>query len=202
MEEQFYDLLDQTKYKIIVQRPESVEELSDLFITDEELKDMVGAHCTVYGNKPRTFFLDNVIKKEVAKWADKLEASGKKTLEIEDEELVDAIKAGNGYMSDFDDTGKYGRHGNRICYARRYKRVKKKATLGDVRYFWLHLFPHAFRKKYGCYPPHVNTYDRHLPMFKAAKKLLGWKNVNAVINDPETRKFTKQIWDNPEEFIR
>lgn len=196
---QFYDVHEQTKYRITVSKPESVDQLSDLFMTEDELSELIGKNFWFHGNGQRTYLLNGVITTELLKWADKLDASGKKTLLIEDEELVDVLKDRNCYVSDFIDDA-YGRHGERICYARRYKRVKKRATKGDVRDFWSRIIPHAFRYKFDCYPSHIPTYDRHIVHFKAWKKILGWK-VCRKFMDSDNWKFYRQIWDNPEEFI-
>ena len=196
---EFYDIHDQNKYQITISKPENMEELSDLFVTQEEFKDLIGDNFWYHDNSPRTITLKSVVENEVKEWADKLEASGNKTLRIEDEELLDILK--QGHLSDFTPgTDKYGRHGDRICYARRYKRVKKRATQGDVRNLWSYL-QHGFRQKYGCYPSHIPMYKRGLTMFKAFKKIVGWRRVRAEIKDKEYVKFIRQIWNNPEEFI-
>lgn len=197
----FYDIHEQTKYQVTVSSPESVEELSDLFITEEELQDLVGRNCYIGGSGERTFILKNVATVELEKWADKLDASGKKTLVIDDPELLDLLKT-NSYVSDFI-SNKYGRHGDRICYSQRYKRKKTKPTKADVRQIW-NTFQWAFRDKFGCYPSHIPLYDRHLSMFKAYQKILGWKRVSKQLRnsyDSTYMKFFKQIWDNPEEYV-
>ena len=198
---QFYDVLEQSKYQIKVSKPETVDQLSDLFITEEELQAIVGRHFHFYGKEPRSFVLREVISAELGKWAEKLDASGRKTLIIEDDELLDVMKDKCLYMTDFfdgDDT--YGRHGDRICYARRYKRKKTKPTKGDVRDLWSH-FIYAWYKKFDCYPPHIPLYDRHLKQFLAFKKILGWRIVRAQMYDKDRVKWFRQIWDNPEEYV-
>lgn len=195
---EFYDVIEQTKYRITISRPEYVDQLSDLFMTEDELKDIIGKHtyCPSTG-RPRTFLLNEVITSELQKWADKLEASGKKTLLIEDDELLDVLK-NNSYVTDFIDR-KYGRHGDRICYARRYERKKTKPTKSDVHQIW-HAFQSAFRDKFGCYPSHIPRYDRHASMFRAYKKILGWQRCKKYLGSSNLR-FYKQIWDNPEEYV-
>lgn len=195
---EFFDVHEHTKYKVTVSRPENVEELSDCFITEDELKDIVGPNFWYQGNSPRTFINNTVVSAELDKWAAKLEESGKRTLLIEDEELLGLLKDKN-YVSDFID-GKYGRHGDRICFSRRYERKKTKPTKTDVREFWIRIFPCAFRDKFGCYQSHIPTYDRHLPHFKAWKKILGWKRCSQYMNDGN-KKFYRQIWDHPEEYV-
>lgn len=192
----FFNVHDQTKYSITISRPETIEQLNDWFISEEELEELIGRR--VYAKaKPVTYKLKESVRAEVKKWAEKLDASGKKTLLIDDDELLEVLK--EGYMADY--APDYGRHGNRICFARRYKRVKKRATQGDARTLWIHIFPVAFRNKFGCYSPHVAVYDRNVTLFKAFKKILGWKAVRASISNTENVKFYRQIWDNPEEFM-
>ncbi len=196
--QEFYDVHEQSKYKIVLSRPESVEELSDLFITAEELEEMFGHRPYIGSNGQRTFLLTNVISAEVKKLTEELEASGKKTLPIKDEELLEVLQ--DNYLSDFTEDNRYGRHGNRVCFSKRYKRVKTKATKGDAREFWTRIFPYAFHHKFSCYPSYIPTYDRHLPYFKAWKKILGWERCSKFM-DSESKKFYRQIWDNPEEYI-
>lgn len=195
----FYDIHEQTAYAVKVSKPENMEDLSDLFITEEELTDIVGRNPFV-GNHPVTITLKGVIEAEVKKLTDKLEASSKKTIPIDNEELLEVLKT--GYLSDYTPgCDLYGRHGDRICYARRYKRKKHKATQGDVKQLW-DTFQYAFKDKYGCYPSHIPRYDRHLPMFRAWQKIIGWRRVRTHIHNKDTLKFYRQIWDNPEEYIR
>jgi hypothetical protein len=198
---EFFDIHDQTKYQITVSKPNSVEELSDLFVTKEELDDLCGGnHFFHGGNGKRTITLKGVIATELTKLADELQASGKKTIPINDEELLAVLKT--GYLVDFmDEDDRFGRHGDRICYARRWKRKKVKATQGDVRSLW-NTLASGFQVRYGCYPSHIPIYDRHLSMFKAFKKIVGWRAVRNQTYDKETAKFFRQIWDNPEEFIK
>lgn len=196
----FYDIHEQTKYKIVISRPENMEDLSDMFITSDELNDLIGKnHYYQSANSgERTLTLTSVVTAAVKEWTEKLEGSKKRTLLINDEELLDVLKS--GYFSDFiPDTTEFGRHGNRICYAKRYKRKKTKATKGDLRNLW-NAFHFGFQKKHGCYPSHIPTYDRHLTMFKAYQKIVGWRAVRST-TDKEQAKFFRQIWDNPEEYF-
>lgn len=197
----FYDILEQTKYHILISRPAKMEELSDLFITEEEVTALTGNHFY----HPRTgdtrrVMLDNVISTEVMTWADKLIASGKKTLRIDDEDLLDVLK--RGYLSDHTEgDNRFGRHGDRICYARQFKRKKTKPTQGDVTNLWSMMF-WGFRDKFDTYPSHVPKYDRGTSMFKAFKSIVGWRRTRAHMHNKELVKFYRQIWDNPEEHIK
>ena len=197
----FYNVHDQTDYKITISRPESVEDLSDLFITEDELQDIIGRNVYVYSaNTPSTYTLTKTVEQAVRKWADKLDKSKKKSILIEDQELLDILKG--GYVTDYTPgTDTYGRHGDRLCYAKRYKRKKTRATQGDVTDLW-NVFSFAFNKKFGCYPSHIPRYDRHVTHFKAWKKILGWKVVRQCMRNTESVKFYRQIWDNPEEYIK
>lgn len=196
----FYDIHDQTKYQITISKPANMEDLSDLFVTKEELDDMIGGNTYLHGDDKRTITLRGVISTEVKKLTDALEASGKKTIAINDEELLEVLQ--KNYLTDFTDGSTiFGRHGNHICYSRRYTRKKHKATQGDVNTLWGY-FMYGFYNKYGCHPPHIPRYDRSVNQFKAFKDIVGWRRVRAQISNKETVKFFRQIWDNPKEFIR
>lgn len=197
---QFFDVHEQTKYRIIISKPETIDKISDDFISDDELKDLVGKNFwPPHSSEPRTYLLDNSITKELQTWADKLKASGKKTLLIEDDELLSVLKKDGCCIPDY--VPEFGRHGDRICYSRRYKRVKKKPTLTDVKEFWNRIFYHAFYTRFGAWPPYVPTYNRGLQAFKAWKKCLGWTACAKHMHDPKQKKFYRMIWDNPQEYM-
>lgn len=194
----FFDIIEETPYKLVISRPENMEELSDLFVTEEELKELTGHSIYLHSaGIKRTILCENTIKKAVEEQISKLEASKKKTIVIDDDELLDILK--HGYLSDYTN-GEYCRRGNRLCYGRPYKRVKTKATQGDVNKLW-NVFQYAFKSKFNCYPSHIPIRDRHLKMFKAWQQIVGWKRVRAACSNKEEAKFLRMIWDNPEEFI-
>lgn len=201
MDQIFYDVVEQTNYYITISCPENPEDLSDFFISYDELKDLVGESFYHYSRGERKIKLRSVISAECVKWAEKLEASGKKTIKIEDQELVEVLRDGylSNYMPDCDTT--YCRRGDRIGFSRSYKRVKKKPTKGDVLTLW-NCLQNGFYDKFGCYPPHIPLYSRHLAMFEAFKKIVGWRLVRSYMPDKKAAKFCRQIWDNPKEFIK
>ena len=215
-EEVFYNVLSQTKYVIEIERPTSLEELTDMFISAEELNNLSGRNtCKPVindgspqyvvqglrvdpGERRRIEFTD-VIKAEISRLGKKLDESGKKTIPIEDEELLDILKKKPLYH--YDTTGKYGRRGNRLCYAERQRRKKKKPTKGDVRDMW-DVFSYAFKDKFDCYPPHAPVYMRTVPLFKAYQKIIGWRLFATFLSsNPEDRKWYRMIWDKPEEYV-
>lgn len=196
---QFYDILEQTPYKIKISKPDRMEDLSDLFVTEEELNELTGRHVSIYSQE-QTITLTHAIETEVLAWGEKLIASGKKTLPIKDEALLDVLK--QGYLTDYtgNDT-RFGRHGDRICYARQFRRRKTKVTQGDVTKMW-EFFMYGFKEKFNVYPSHIPRYDRHISMFKAFKKIIGWRLMRKQMFNKNLVKFYRQIWDNPEEHIK
>lgn len=198
MDEVFYDIVEQTKYQITISKPEKMEDLSDLFVTKEELIGLIGERY-FHGAGPHTTTLSNVVAAEVKAWGEKLVSSGKKTLLITDDDLLDVLK--QGYLSDYGEGDtRFGRHGDRICYTRQFKRKKTKVTQGDVNHLWDYLF-YGFRERFSVYPSHVPRYDRGVNMFKAYKTIVGWRRVRKHMSKTYV-KFYRQIWDNPEEHIR
>lgn len=197
----FYDIHEQNKYSITVSKPEKVEELSDAFITQEELETLTGgSFWPHHTSNARTYLLNAVIEADVQELANKLDASGKKTLLIEDEDLLEVLKNNIPLAMFTPSTNEYARRGNRICYARKYKRKKKRATQGDVRAMW-NMFTYAFHDKYGAWPPYTPGHQRSCALFKAFKDIVGWKRMRKHARDKENVKFYRQIWDNPEEYI-
>jgi hypothetical protein len=195
----FYDIQEQTKYRVVITKPKSVEDLSDLFISKDELEDLVGKHrfwAPSTSDTVCSVILRNEVTAAVERLVKKLETSKKKTIPIDDDELLEVLKM--GYVSDWTSSD-YGRHGDRLCYAKRYKRKKTKATQGDVRELW-QAFALGFHKKFQTYPPHISTYDRHLSMFTAFQKIVGWRRVRSTTTKQQA-KFFRQIWDNPQEYI-
>lgn len=199
MEEiKFYDIHEQTKYKITVSLPNKPEDLSDFFTTSDELKLSIGNFPYVSNSGKTELFFRPTIKMAIKEWGDKLVKSGKRTLIIDDEELLDILK--DNHISDFTDAD-YARRGNRICYKSNYKRKKTKPTQGDIRQLW-HALMYGFRRKHGCYPSHIPMYDRHITMFKAFKQIVGWRRVRMSLSEGDQVRFIRQIWDNPEEYIK
>lgn len=200
MDEEFYDILEQTKYRITVSKPKNMEDLSDLFVTKDELLTLIGRHQYLGGTEKRSIIMNGVVCTELKIWTDKLIASGKKTLRIDDEDLLDVVK--KGYLTDFmEDDDRFGRHGNRICFARQFKRKKTKVTQGDVTKVWGY-FTCAFYDKFKTRPSHIPRYDRHVRMFNAFKKIVGWRLMRKQMSDKTMVKFYRQIWDNPEEHVK
>ena len=198
---EFFDIHDQTKYQIIISRPKNPEDLSDLFVTRAELMDLCGENHYIGYNKDakQTITLRNVVTKNTMEWGEKLIASGKKTLRIDDEDLLVVLK--QGHLSDYTEGAEsFGRHGDRICFSRQFKRKKTKPTQGDVNDLWSCMF-YAFRDKFNVYPSHVPRYDRGISMFKAFKSIVGWRRTVKHCRS-DHKKFYRQIWDNPEEHIK
>ena len=194
----FFDIQEQSKYVVTVSQPKNMEDLSDSFISREELKELTGHDYKTVGAGGRTIMFRNMIAAEVKKLTDKLDASGKKSIRIEDEELLEVLQG--RYFSSFSPSGEYGRYGDRVCYARRYKRKKTKATQGDVRELWNNL-QRGWNKKYGCWPSYIPVRERHIHMFKAFQKIIGWRLARQH-SSTEQAKFFRQIWDNPEEYFK
>lgn len=194
----FYDVLEQTKYQITVCKPAALEDLSDMFISSEELRELTG-HNYLGEGQTRKLCLKSSVTAEINKLIAKLETSGKKSIPIGDEDLLDVLKG--GHLSGFiDGNDTFGRHGNRLGYKKRYVRKKHKATQRDVQDLW-NALSSGFREKYKAWPPYFTKQDRHIGMFKAFKKIVGWRLVRSRTNK-EQAKFYRQIWDNPEEYIR
>ena len=202
-EAHYFNVEEQSKYSVKVAAPTNMEDLSDAFITREELQQLTGNHglyVAVNGKSAITTVLfHTTIEAELTKYAERLDVSSHKSILIEDDELVEALKDGRArHVMDYIGR-KYCRHGDRLRYFASRRRVKRNATKGDMRDFWS-IFSDAFSAKYGTYLPHAPIWYRTLKLFKAYQKILGWRRCRKHMNK-DNAKFYRQVWDNPEEYI-
>ncbi len=200
--ELYFDIQEQSRYGMIVTIPKEMSDLSDSFVTREELQDLTGNMNLYIANQPgatTTLMFHELIGAEVKKLVDQLDASDKKSVLIKDQELLDVLKNGRAYEMARYAGNEYCRHGDRIKYYKSRRRIKKTASKSDRNYMWS-IFMNAFHEKYGTHMPFIPLWYRTLALFKAYKKLIGWKAFRAAINNKDQVKFFRQIWDNPEEY--
>ena len=198
----YHDILSKTRYMIEIGPAVNIEDVSDEFIDSEEYRELTGN--SMYGRTaaPRTNVLHTVVKTELEMWAGKLEGCGRKSIVIDDEELVTALKHHfSSHVSDY--VGEtYCRHGDRLRYSVSRKRVKTKVTKTDARIMWSILHD-AFHSKYGAHLPYTPVWYRRLALFNVYKKIVGWRAARErILKGHYTHshlKFYRKIWDNPEE---
>ena len=200
--EQYYDITEQSRYGMTVTRPKKIEDLSDSFVTREELVELTGHQSLYIADSPgssTTLLFHELIKAEVTKYAERLEVSTKKSIRITDQELLEALKSQRARPMTMYSSHLYCRHGDRIKYYKARRRVKKTATKGDSSYMWS-IFMNAFHNKHGTHMPFIPMWYRTLRLFKAYKKYIGWKAFRGAIRNKDQVKFFRQVWDNPEEY--
>ena len=192
----YYDIIEQGRYFVKVKPIEDLTEVSDVFYTFEEMQEICdGGYLSHTGMTIRHF--DSLITAELEKWAAKLDESGKKTVRITDQELVDVLKNNpNNTLSHY--AGKeYMRRGDRICY---YKRRKKtKPTRGDLRTMW-DVLTSGFKDKTGGYLPHIPGWCRNYALFVGLQGIVGYNTARKYFPD-DNAKFLRQIWYNPKEYF-
>ena len=198
----FYNVHEQSAYKIVVSKPENLTDISDLFISSQELMELIGRQHYVghIGESKTTILCRNEIEVAVRALTEQLQASGKRALVIEDNDLLEILTENYPILSSNVHALGFCRRGNRIAYLSKRKRVKHRATQGDVRDLWNRL-GYGFYQKYGSWLPYIARREQNIKLFKALKSIVGWRRVRKQIEDKQRLKFARQIWDKPEEFM-
>lgn len=203
---QFYNVISETEYTVEVLAVDKIEDVSNNFMTREELQEKVGPEVYLYEYKPYTqqhYRLDQKIKDALKYWANKLEASGKASIVIDDEDLLSFLRSSYYRVQDFlsDD---FARRKNKLTYnvRRRRKKIKTKPSKSDARHFWYAL-EHAFRITHGVYPGYIKARERTAKLFIALSPTIGWKAFRSCLKakDTETIKFYRMIWNKPQEYF-
>ncbi len=200
-ENEYFNVLEKTRYCMTIMKTESMADLEDSFISSDELRDLVGPTNYYMGGSPgpKMFFFHDVIEADLVKYTQRLEASGKRSIRIDDPDLVEALKDSRAkHLKEYTDEN-YCRHGSRIRYWSSRKRIKKAVTAGDVAQMW-GIFSSAFQGKYGTYMPWPNSYNRTVALFNVFKKFTGWRACRKHMPD-NLVKWYRLIWDNPEEYL-
>ncbi len=189
----YYDIMDQSKYHVVVKPIEDLTEVSDNFYTYDEMNEITGGYHSA--TSQRHVYFEKLMRTELEAWAAKLEASGKKSLVIDDHELVEALKMQQQPLSHYAGS-KYTRRMDRIGYYR--KRVKKRATMGDKRIMW-DVLVSGWNAKYGAWLPHIPNWNRSHGLFKALQKATGYNTCRPFM--PDDYQWCRHIWYNTEEYF-
>lgn len=132
MSDTYYEVEEQSKYYIIINKIDSLEEAMDVVYTSEELKELYGIDERYYYGTGHRFF-----KKKIAGVLNGYKRKipeGKKSIKIDDDELIEALKVAydKGYsLSDYIKGCR--RVGNRLYI--HTKKAKAKATKRDAKNF-------------------------------------------------------------------
>jgi hypothetical protein len=213
--QEYFDIVEETKYTITISKPANILELSDCFMTEEEILERASIQqYTLRGMSPgttKTIVDDEAIKRGVEHWVVELKRSGKKSIQITDQDLLDnlttCIWSSNRNVRTITNQV-YTKHGDRIL--RFVPRRKTRATRGDLRELWWDI-SRAWKEHVGTWTPHIPQYSQTPEFMAFFKKALGWRRVRKSMrrNYDETRaqfrarvKFKRYIWDHPEEFKR
>jgi hypothetical protein len=209
----YYNVEHQNAYTITVSQVTSLEDLGDVFVTNEELNELgvsysesiiahrlasVGLAHMKPNERLTRYTLKSSVEQALKHWRDKLIRSRKRTIVIEDQDLLAVLKDSIGVVQDHLGN-KYCRRGDRLGYTTRYKRKQTKPTQANRTHLW-EAMECGFRQKYGAWLPHCPRWMRQLNLFKAYKDCVGWRRTRQNLNS-ENAKWCRIIWDNPEEYF-
>lgn len=195
----FYAVTELNSYAIEIDRVTDITQAPDDFMTKEEMVDEYGLdeNATYYS---RIIVFESKLTEEIAMWAEKLRQSGKRSIEVTDEELIETLTTHT-----FSPLSHYHegllRKGNRfVLAAPKEKKVgptKKHASM------LVSTITSQLWRKYRVDVTFKYIYDSYEASINAAKALIGsWEQIDWSVYQysQEDIAMVKQVWDNPAMF--
>jgi len=220
-----YNIIQQNKYGMEIERVENIEDAGDDFITEDEADELALDVRVRYKHHSdedvptlwSTF--DHRISDAILGWVKEAKAQGKKGIVCTDEDLIqvltDQVWHGFfvGYYCAFKDFAKVTRTGNRFNITTpRAKKAQTKPKRND----WFKLVDlarralsfHCIEINYGSLSKTFKDDSKKVTMVKSIKKIVTWKDMVKANNEmkkyyksegvePHQLSMIKKIWDKP-----
>ena len=202
MSENYYEIQEQTKYYIVLSGAIELEEVVDVAFTWEEIKEQFGDVTRSWYSGHR--FFTTKIKGALTRYARKIPAD-KKSIKIDDEELIDALKKAyeQGYaLSDFIKGG-YRRVGDRLY--KHSKAAKSKAIKKDG-YRLLNAARRLISLRSGMYFTFSGGAENvRTTTLTWVTETFTWEELKATMEEAfdlsaEDAKWSKAVYDKPDMF--
>jgi hypothetical protein len=188
-------VIEDSRFRIEVKLCKDLTEVSDNFVTDDDLHERFGDGIYISDNI--RFYTDsNLIKVELERLVSPMRIDDKiRSVTIEDDELLAAIKD----QSVRDYAPDVCRRGNKLSRYVPRARPQKAPRRSDHTAIWNALYP-ACRDKYGTWLPHVPIRFRTAELLKLYKKAFSWKAIAKRIPQDQLR-WCHMIWLKPKEYL-
>jgi hypothetical protein len=184
MTDRIFTIDSQSKYRIEFTEIEDLENCPDEFVTEDELTGM-GVDYFHSGN----MLLKSKIKQELTIYLSRIQ-EGKKSIKIDDEELIEALK--DYPVSSFVPNTR--RVGNRL--SRHIKAERTTANHNDWKSL-LHRHKELIKERYDVHVNIDQSCSDRVGAVDFLKKNFTWDEVKREQDDVDV-SFWKMIWDNPE----
>lgn len=219
-----YNIIEQNKYGMRIERVENIEDAGDDFITWKEGEELgLEIHVTrpYNGNAPVWSTFDHRINDAVLGWVKEAKAQGNKGIVCTDEDLIQVLtdQVFHGfYIMDycvFTSFAHVSRNGNRFNITSPGAK-KKKAQTKPKRNDWFKLVDlarralsfHCIEINYGSLSKTFKDDSKKVTMVKSIKKIVTWKDMVKANNEkkkyfksegvePHQLSMIKKIWDKP-----
>jgi hypothetical protein len=191
---QIFEVISQSPYHITIHQIKNIEDCPDEFITEEELREMGVDHCW-----SGTRYMKGKIISKIQQYLAQI-PKGKKSIIIDDNDLIEALKEGQYSVSNFVKGTR--RVGNRLF---KYDCTKKEQT--EVKFDdWKMLviqFQLILRDKYGVIVDINLTASKRQETINQFKKLIDWSLIVDRIEkhklgiDETQISWMKKLYENP-----
>jgi hypothetical protein len=199
------------KYYISIKEIENIEDAGDDFITDDEIREMLGEKaCGTYGYDMlgvedreiygMMYLFEDRIRDELALLKAELVKSGKKTIVSKDAELVEILQhrccASVGQFVEG-----MRRNGNRFSFVDKTQKQPKKADLTVL----IGQACRTISKRVGVDFIIRRAHDNRSASVELLKKMISWEEIDwktwyGYQIEEDKIGFMKMIWDNPKIF--
>jgi hypothetical protein len=199
MAERYFNIVEQTKYEMVITEPASIAELSDNFVSMTELEQQFGNSLSLYAPVvDRHLILGAAITRDLEKVAQELEATGRTTIVIEDAELLEVAREYRHHIP----SGFAVRKNRLRHYVPKAARPQKTVRKSDITYT-IYAAEMAVRHKYNLGSLHVPKYGHGLGYLRVLKKLVTLKEVLKAgpyyVSGRE--KWVRKVWAKPQEYF-
>jgi hypothetical protein len=190
-----YTVESNNRYYVNVDVIENVEDAGDDFVTAEEVRELLGLSETVYintGIREKTSLITEVL----TGYKNKLIAQNKRSMIIDDKELVEALTGGLGNYSVSDFCTGLRRVGNRLFLHEPTKKVPTARVVSVL----INACQHTLNKGQGCLIDIKYVSHDKFRAITLAKKLLMWEEINFngyYKFEGDEMDLAKQLWEDP-----
>lgn len=198
--ERLFTIEEESPFHIKPKQIENIEDADDIFYTEEELCELLGVK---YFNSYGPIVKRNKVEEELNRLKQKIIESGKKSIVIDNVELVEFFKS-NDLLAVSDYVKGLRRVGNRLSIHEKVERTSfKKRDVQSLINACINVVnsqaKFTFELKY--------VHEDYVKAVELVKKLVTFEQVMEYVDEDtwnrytDHKRFFKDIWDNPEKIL-
>jgi hypothetical protein len=194
-----YEIESESKWHIKLNELKNIEDATDEFFTEEELREMLGMGDTGYINTYAATVKRNAVIEILSPLMQEMKEKGKKSIIIDDSEFIDFLKEFDLPVSDF--IKGLRRVGNRLSiFEKAERKVAKKQDAQNL----ISLAVTTLNKEFKFNIDIKYAYEDYASAIRLLQKLVTWDQLVERAEQfdyyKDKMEFIKQVWDEPDMF--